>query len=104
MEVQEAIDDVNPQPQPDLDITGSDSEKTFFGDVDVSARIYNRGDARGRATLYAQVSIEGGDTYTKSKRVFIDAGDYNDYTFEFDIPSLESVTGFSYEFETWLEK
>lgn len=91
------------QVRSDLAITDQDSQTTTFGNVEITVRVHNSGEARGSKELHAQVDVQGGDTYHKSRSITVSPGDYNDYHFEFDIEASGPLSGASYTYEAWLE-
>jgi hypothetical protein len=90
-------------PQPNLQIAGTDSRTTTFGNVELLVEVSNTGEKDGSATLEGVVDVQGGDTYRETREVSVSAGGSNSYTLEFDIDLGESLSASSYEYEANLD-
>lgn len=88
---------------PQLEVSDTEAQATAFGNVNVYAAVTNSGEERGSATLKAQVELDSGNTYTKTKQVTVGPRDSNTYTFKFDIPLTESLSTEQFTYEVWLE-
>ncbi|MFC7043836.1 hypothetical protein [Halonotius sp. GCM10025705] len=97
-------EEVQEQVGPDLTVTGDTAETTTFGNVEIATRVCNEGAERGSATLWAEVIIEGGETYQESRQVAMGVDECRDFEFGFDIPATTSLSGASYSYQTWVEQ
>lgn len=86
----------------ELEVTNIEAASTPFGNVELLVTVENTAFTTRSGELTGQVDIEGGDTYTKSRSIQIQADDTNEYTFEFDIALGESLTGSSYTYDAWI--
>lgn len=87
----------------DLQITGTDSRGTSFGNIELGVRVENTSSDTQSGTLVGQVNVDGGDTYTQSRSITVPGGQANTYTLGIDIPISRSLAGGSYTYDAWLE-
>jgi len=86
-----------------LEVTDVQSSTTLAGNVDLSVQVSNTSSESASATLYGEVDVDGGDTYTESRSVTVSPDGSNSYELSFDIDFSESLSGSSYEYEAWVE-
>ncbi|WP_256393592.1 hypothetical protein [Natronoarchaeum rubrum] len=86
-----------------LEVTDVQSSTTLAGNVDLSVQVSNTSSDSASATLYGEVDIEGGDTYTESRSVTVSPDGSNSYELSFDIDFSESLSASSYEYQAWVE-
>lgn len=89
--------------QPDLRVAAVDPEWTSSTRLTAEVDVANGGNARGSATLYFEVEVDAGGTYTKSEPVSVAPGDRETYTFEVEIDPSESMGAEGAETRAWLE-
>lgn len=89
---------INP---PNVKIVSRDLDTTLEG-LDYVAYVYvtvkNEGGA-GSATVYVKV-MQGGDSWTKSRSVYLDSGESSDLTFKFS--EIEFWTTYGVTYTVWI--
>lgn len=87
-----------------LEVSDVDAHNTSFGNVIVRAMVVNNSSDSLSGTLYGEVDVQGGDTYTRTRPVTLAPNDSSSYKLEFDINISESLSGGSYEYSAWVEQ
>ncbi|WP_248516693.1 hypothetical protein [Salinarchaeum laminariae] len=87
----------------ELKVVSRDSRNTAMGNVEIGAQIQNTGSDSKSGTLVAQVDVEGGDTHTQRKSVTVPGDQLRSYTVSIDIPMSDSLTGFEYRYDAWIQ-
>lgn len=86
-----------------LEVSDIESDTTPLGNLVIYVLVSNKGIRRGDGRLVTQVDIEGADTCRKSKPISVSAGDSNTYEFGFDIPLSDSLSGYQYWVDAWID-
>lgn len=87
-----------------LEVSDTDSSTTMGGNIRLRAMVVNDSSDSASGTLYGEIDVQGGDTYTKTRGVTISPNRSNSYDLKFDIRLSESISGARYEYTAWVEE
>lgn len=86
-----------------LEVSDMDSHSTTWGNVVIRAMVVNNSTDSISGTLFGEVDVRGGDTYTESRSILVRGNDSSSYKLEFDVRAGESISGAQYEYSAWVE-
>lgn len=86
-----------------MEVTGVDASNTLAGNVELNVTVSNTSSESASGTLYGEVDVEGGDTYTESRSITVSPDGSNSYTLGVDVSASDSLSGASYEYRAWVE-
>lgn len=86
-----------------LSVVEAQGETTTWGDAKIMVTVENTASESKSGTLYVELSLDNGETYSESRYIRLPGGSSDTYEFTVDISIFDSLSSTEGSIDAWVE-